>query len=296
MTTTALSGPIDVHMVTHEHARKGRRRLAAAGGLTVRRQLAGFAVAAAGLPLVTAALAGLRGQLSLPSDILMVLLVVVAAAITGGFWPGITAAVAGFLLLNYYFTEPYHTFAMSHPTTWSPWRCSWPSPRRSAPWSGWPPGAAGTPPGPEPTPSCYSTSRATSCAASTRSPHCWRGSARPSPRNRSPCSNTGPGTPLTPARQRDPECWQVAAAVGGKPCAAPDEGDTDIPVGEDLALVLRGRPLPAAHRSERNQGRNQLVTWPGRDPQDTPYRPRRLRRPEVSSVTSVILSARANSR
>lgn len=60
------------------------------------------------------ALAGLRGQLSLPSDILIVLLVMVAAAISGGFWPGITAAVAGFLLLNYYFTESYHTFAMSY--------------------------------------------------------------------------------------------------------------------------------------------------------------------------------------
>ena len=57
-----------------------------------------------------------------------------------------------------------------------------------------------------------------------------------------------PGTPLTPARQSDPGSWQVTATVGGKPCAAPDEGDTDIPVGESLALVLRGRPLPVADR------------------------------------------------
>ena len=116
MTTTALSGPIDVHMVTHEQARQGRRRhLPAADGLTVGRQVAGLAVAAAGLPLATVLLASLRGQLSLPSDILTVMVVVVAAAILGGFWPGIAAAVAGFLLLNYYFTEPYHTFVISHP-------------------------------------------------------------------------------------------------------------------------------------------------------------------------------------
>lgn len=57
-----------------------------------------------------------------------------------------------------------------------------------------------------------------------------------------------PGTPLTPARQRDPASWQVAATVGGQACTIPDEGDTDIPVGEELALVLRGRPLPAADR------------------------------------------------
>lgn len=57
-----------------------------------------------------------------------------------------------------------------------------------------------------------------------------------------------PGTPLTPTRQRDPATWQVAPTVGGKPCTTPDEGDTDIPVGEELALVPRGRPLPAADR------------------------------------------------
>ena len=116
VTTTALSGPIDVHMVTHEQARQGRRRhLPPAGSLTVRRRVAGLAVAAAGLPLATVLLASLRSQLSLPSDILTVMVVVVAAAIVGGFWPGIAAAVAGFLLLNYYFTEPYHTFVISHP-------------------------------------------------------------------------------------------------------------------------------------------------------------------------------------
>ena len=98
-----------------EHARKEPRRLPASGGLTARRRLVGFTVAAAGLPLATVLLASLRGHLSLPSDILTVMAVVVAAAITGGFWPGITAAAAGFLLLNYYFTEPYHTFVISHP-------------------------------------------------------------------------------------------------------------------------------------------------------------------------------------
>jgi two-component system, OmpR family, sensor histidine kinase KdpD len=84
MTTTALSGPIDVHMVTHEHARTGPRRLPASGAVTARRRLAGFAVAAAELPLATVLLAALRDQLSLPSDILTVMAVVVAAAIAGG--------------------------------------------------------------------------------------------------------------------------------------------------------------------------------------------------------------------
>jgi two-component system sensor histidine kinase KdpD len=248
MTTTALSGPIDVHMVTHEHARKGRHRPAAAGGLSLRRQLAGFAVAAAGLPLVTAALAALRGQLSLPGDILIVLLVVVAAAISGGFWPGITAAVAGFLLLNYYFTEPYHTFAVSHPDNVVALAVF------------------------------VAVAAAVSAVvglAARRSRDAARAGADAEllfnlagnilrgehaltallERLRETFAQESvtllehrPGTAVTPARQRDPECWQVAAAVGGTPCTTPDEGGTDIPVGEDLALVLRGRPLPAGSR------------------------------------------------
>ena len=51
-----------------------------------------------------------------------------------------------------------------------------------------------------------------------------------------------------PDRQQDPACWRIAATVGEPPCCTPGEGDTDVPVDDDLALVLRGRPLPAADR------------------------------------------------
>jgi two-component system, OmpR family, sensor histidine kinase KdpD len=249
MTTTALSGPIDVHMVTHEQARQGRRRhLSAASGLTVHRQVAGLAVAAAGLPLVTVLLASLRGQLSLPSDILTVMVVVVAAAIVGGFWPGIAAAVAGFLLLNYYFTEPYHTFVISHPDDVLAL-------------------------------AVFVVVAAAVSAVVGLAARRTRDAARAGADAEVLFNLAGnvlrgehaldalldrlretfgqesvtllehrPGTPLTPARQSDPASWQVAATVGGKPCTAPDEGDTEIPVGESLALVLRGRPLPAADR------------------------------------------------
>jgi two-component system sensor histidine kinase KdpD len=42
--------------------------------------------------------------------------------------------------------------------------------------------------------------------------------------------------------------WHLVAASGPEPCRRPEEGDTDVPVGEDLALVLRGRTLPAEDR------------------------------------------------
>jgi two-component system sensor histidine kinase KdpD len=38
--------------------------------------------------------------------------------------------------------------------------------------------------------------------------------------------------------------WRVVATSGTQPCARPEEGDTEVPIG-DLALVLRGRVLPA---------------------------------------------------
>ena len=39
--------------------------------------------------------------------------------------------------------------------------------------------------------------------------------------------------------------WSCVASVGDDPCLRPEDGDTEVPVGDDLALVLRGRPLAA---------------------------------------------------
>ena len=130
MTTTSLSGAIDVHMVSHEEVSQGRRRSVRAGGLTRGRRLAGFALAAAGLPLLTLLLANVRGQLSLASEILLFLVAVVGVALAGGLYPALFAAVLGSLLLNYYFTPPIHRFTSASGRTlsrwprssWSPWR------------------------------------------------------------------------------------------------------------------------------------------------------------------------------
>ena len=42
VTTTAESGPIDVHLVTHEEVKRGRTRIRLTRGVTVRRRIAGF--------------------------------------------------------------------------------------------------------------------------------------------------------------------------------------------------------------------------------------------------------------
>lgn len=79
-------------------------------GVPRARQLAGAALAVIGLPTVSLALAGSREDLLLSTPVLLMLSVVLAAAIVGGIRPALPTAVAGFLLLNFVFTEPYGTF------------------------------------------------------------------------------------------------------------------------------------------------------------------------------------------
>src|SRR5271154_6245114 len=88
------SGAIDVHIVTHSHAgtRWGllpRYR----GGITPRRQIAGYALAVALAPLATLALASDRSGINLTSDTLAFLVAVIVVALTGGFLPAVIAAV-----------------------------------------------------------------------------------------------------------------------------------------------------------------------------------------------------------
>jgi two-component system sensor histidine kinase KdpD len=84
-------------------------------GIDLRRQLAGAALAVAGLPALTALLVAWREHLNLSDDLLIYLVAVVAVTVVGGFWPAVFAAVAASLLLNWYFTAPLHTFTIAEP-------------------------------------------------------------------------------------------------------------------------------------------------------------------------------------
>jgi two-component system sensor histidine kinase KdpD len=87
----------------------------AAGGIGSRRVLGAALLAAAGLPLLTWVLAAARPHLDLADDLLIYLVAVVVITVVGGFWPAVAAAVAASLLLNWYFTEPLHTFTIQQP-------------------------------------------------------------------------------------------------------------------------------------------------------------------------------------
>ncbi|MEU4238286.1 ATP-binding protein [Actinoplanes sp. NPDC026619] len=71
--------------------------------LSRRRRIAGFVLAAGGLPLLTA----VTGEISL------YLAAVVGVALVGGLWPALPAAVGAFLLLNYFYVAPLHTLAVA---------------------------------------------------------------------------------------------------------------------------------------------------------------------------------------
>src|SRR3954454_23322421 len=80
-----------------------------------RRQALGLLLALVVLPLVTVTLTALRAQLSLTDNLLIYLLAVVGVALVGGFWPAVVAAIGACMLLNWYFTVPFHTFTIAQP-------------------------------------------------------------------------------------------------------------------------------------------------------------------------------------
>jgi two-component system sensor histidine kinase KdpD len=80
-----------------------------------RRRRYGVALAVVLLPTLTGVLTAFRSSLSLADDLLVYLLAIVSVAVVGGFWPAIGSAVAGCLLVNWFFTEPVHTFTIQEP-------------------------------------------------------------------------------------------------------------------------------------------------------------------------------------
>jgi two-component system sensor histidine kinase KdpD len=118
------SGAIDIHVISAEEDttreqpeagdRDGSRRKRPRGlVVSPRRRMLAWILAIAAPPLLTVVLANVRGTLTLPSDLLIYLMVVVVTAALGGFVPAFVGAISGFLLANWYFTPPYHALTIS---------------------------------------------------------------------------------------------------------------------------------------------------------------------------------------
>ncbi|MBE1875673.1 DUF4118 domain-containing protein [Myceligenerans pegani] len=111
-----LSGAIDVHLVTHEQARTGKRRRSQYSKLSPGRRAAGWASGVLLPPVLTATLVGFgRDEHNLPSHLMIYLAGVVAVALVGGLWPALVSAVVAFVVLNLFFTEPTGLLLMDEP-------------------------------------------------------------------------------------------------------------------------------------------------------------------------------------
>ncbi|MFD3525560.1 ATP-binding protein [Streptomyces sp. NPDC058653] len=116
-TVTRGAGPdLDVHIVTHEEAARGRGLPVARGARLGRaRSVGGWLTGVAGPVLLTLLLDGMAPDVGLANDMLLFLTLTVAAALLGGLVPALASAASGSLLLNYYFTPPVHEFTIADP-------------------------------------------------------------------------------------------------------------------------------------------------------------------------------------
>ncbi|HEX4090149.1 MAG TPA: sensor histidine kinase KdpD [Trebonia sp.] len=241
------SGPIDVHIVTHSHAgtRWGllpRHR----GGITIRRQIAGYVLAVGLPPLATLVLASDRSGINLTSDTLGFLVVVMGVALIGGFLPAVIAAIVTSLLLNYYFTPPIHYFTIAQAnnalalgvfvavglvTSWVvdlTGRRSHQAARASAEAE-----LLRT------TAGSILEGQGTLDALLERTREAF-GMRSASLLERQDAPGGGARGPSTE--------WTVVACAGDRPVTRPDDADVDVPVTDTLSLALAGRPLPADDR------------------------------------------------
>jgi len=229
--TIALSGSIDVHLVTHERAGQGRRRTRMPAALSRGRRLAGFAAVLIGLPALTAALhAG--PSISLTNDILIFLAGVVGVALLGGLWPALLAAVVGSLLLNYFFTPPIGRFTIAEGDNLLALAIfvvvalavSW---------------VVDT--------AARKTRQAAAAQADAQTLATVAGGVLRGER------------PLIALLERLRETFgfdsvtlldsgEVVAEVGGPRCTRPADADVEVKVDDDVMLLLRGHPLEASDR------------------------------------------------
>jgi two-component system sensor histidine kinase KdpD len=252
------SGPIDVHIVTHSHM-GGRWGLLPRnrGGITPRRQAAGFALAVVLAPLLTFGLTQVRSGANLTTDVLLFLVAVIAVAVTGGFLPALAEAIIGSLLLNYYFTPPIHQFTISQGNnvlalvvfvtvglvvSWvvdTTARRSKQASRANAESELMVTAAGGILRGQGALEAILERTREAFGMKSVTLLEC----ADAGPSATAGASPGGPGTPRGPVRK-----WVEVDHAGEDPVQRPEDADVEVPVSESLSLALSGRPLPAGDR------------------------------------------------
>ncbi|MFD5562268.1 ATP-binding protein [Kitasatospora griseola] len=242
-TVTRDSGDIDVHMVNHEHAARGRGRIPIrkVTDLGRTRTVAGWLIGVAGPPLLALVLSRFHGQ-GLSTDMLLFLSLTVCAALVGGLYPAIASALVGSTALNYYFAPPIHAFTIAEPQNILAVAIFT---------------AVGIAVATVVDLAARRSHQAARAQAEAQTMSALAGTVlRGAPTGEGVLTalleqvrETFQQEAVALVERADPHApWRAAAAVGPRPPAGPEQADVDVPVGERLALVLRGRVLPAADR------------------------------------------------
>jgi two-component system, OmpR family, sensor histidine kinase KdpD len=189
---------------------------------------------------VTVILANMRSSLNLTSDVLAFLLAIIAVAVTGGFVPALLEAIAGSLLLNYYFTPPIHQWTIAEANNALALGVfvavglivSWVvdiAARRTKQ---------------------AARANAESELLVTTAGSILRGQgALDALLDQTREAFGMRSASLLECQGRGPTAdWAVVAKAGDDPVRRPDDADVDVPITDTLSLALTGRPLPASDR------------------------------------------------
>ncbi|MFD0352223.1 ATP-binding protein [Streptomyces sp. NPDC127110] len=239
-TVARESGPdLDVHIVTHDEAAKGRGLPVPRGARLGRSRIIwGWLAGIAGPALLTVLLNQAVPDLGLANDMLLFLTFTVAAALLGGLLPALASAAFGSLLLNYWFTPPLHEFTVSDPKNIV----------AIAIFVGVAVSVASV---------VDLAARRTHQAARLRAESeilsflagsVLRGETALDALLERVRETFAMDSVALLERGTEVEPWTTAGSIGPNPVTRPEDADVDMPIGENMALALTGRVLPAEDR------------------------------------------------
>ncbi|MEU5400549.1 ATP-binding protein [Streptomyces sp. NPDC005963] len=234
------SGPdLDVHIVTHDEAGKGRGLPVARGARLGRtRIIAGWLVGVVAPILLSLLLTALGDSLGLANDVLLFLFLTVLSALLGGLLPALASAAVGSLLLNFYFTPPVRTLTVYDPKNIVAIVIFFAvavavasvvdlAARRTHQ---------------------AARLRAESEILSFLAGSVLRGETTLDALLQRVRETFGMESVALLERAGDVDPWTIAGSVGPRCVVRPEDADVDMPVGDHMALALSGRVLPAEDR------------------------------------------------
>ncbi|MDX2761016.1 sensor histidine kinase [Streptomyces europaeiscabiei] len=240
-TVARESGPdLDVHLITHDEAGKGRGLPVARGARLGRARIIwGWLVGVAGPALLALLLTHIAADLGLANNVLLFLSLTVAAALLGGLLPALASAAVSSALLNWFFTPPVHTWTIADPKNIVAIAVFFAVAASVA--------------------SVVDlAARRTDQAARLRAEaeilsflagSVLRGETSLEALLERVRETFGMASVALLERESDVAPWICAGRVGtAQPVERPEDADVDMPVGDHMALALSGRVLPASDR------------------------------------------------